>query len=201
MNYLQPNTYGLDAIITQLQTMWYGKALSIWNPEDEYNLFGRSNRNKAVGQGYYPEVYYNGGNTTPEGTQNNGGMFFSDSVSGFSFFDEISTKYHQGRDVRSVIRMVTSLRLDQITPAGIANAYPQSRLDDIAMWDLVNWFNVTKASNFNVISNEKSIDKVYDRYSGPFKQDALTKNVGNRFSFSVDFELIWNPLLYQNIKN
>jgi hypothetical protein len=152
-------------------------------------------KNKTDKDGYEPEIFYNGQYRSGLGNATNGGLFFEDSISAMSFFDEVETTQTTKFDYLSKVRLIFSVRLDKITPSGMANVTAQ-RLDDQAMWDVAQWIQATKCSNFNVVKVEKNIDKVYDRYNGKFKADALNKNMQPRFSFRIDLEVRWNPFLY-----
>ena len=189
MNYPGANT-GLDYLITEAQTRWYAQAQSVWGVTDStYNCFGRAYRNK-YDDGYIAECFFGGQYVSGNGSYA-GGLGFEDTLSAVSWFGLTDpVKQTNIRDYEANLQLIFCVNLNDLDPGNTTE-----RLDDKVIFDVVNWFNISKASGLNVTAVYRDVDKVFEKYSGTFKRNMLTKDMQPLCCFRIDMSLFYNPFL------
>ena len=199
MNYPSNTPYGIDYYITNAQNRMYSHLCPLWGVNDSsYNCFGRAYRNKYDNKGYIAETFFNNQYLAGNGISNAGGLGFEDGIAVVSWFSLNETKQIRTFDYEANCSLYMFLNLNKIKPGSITDNQGQ-RLDEVAISDVVNWFNVTKASGFNVTGYVRDIDKILERYSGSYKLSMLNKNMQPYLAFRVDMLLAYNPILNQPV--
>lgn len=197
MNYTLPNPFGLDYHVENAKQFLYSRLCSVWGVDDNsYNAFGRATRRKTS-EGWQFNFYNPASEQYVNGLgQNNGQLFFEDTMAAVSFFttsDPISGKNGIDRVKAQVLFFVD---LAKITPGGItANVAQGQRLDEVAINDVKEFFRYGAGFNFVVTGDQRGVDNVLKGYAGANKNNLLMLRSDTFLCFAIDLELTYNGII------